>query len=130
MGSYPEKPIRVDYFPKTKESTEKSEESEIINDMDKEIDFRIVDEIEPVEKEIVKHDEYTDECIAEDIETIEGFIEEEMTDDITENMVDDIMENMAGDIKEEAIGDTEETEETIEDEQEVTEEEVEDKKEN
>ncbi|MGI6426536.1 MAG: hypothetical protein ACOX0L_02885 [Natronincolaceae bacterium] len=94
MRFYLEKPIRVDYYPKTSEDVDEPERLEIEGDLDGEAVCKVVDEEKPVEEEamdqsdcIGKDAETMDQsdCIGKDAETMEKAIEE-VTGDMEEVM--------------------------------------------
>lgn len=70
MGSYPEKPIRIDYYPKTKEDTDGLEELEIEDNLVGEADCRIIGEKGPKRCKTTKHSS----CVARDAESGEETI--------------------------------------------------------
>lgn len=72
MGFYSEKPIRVDYYPKTKEDTDEPEKLEIKDSSDKESVCKTAGEKEPIEEETMK----CNSCMAEDAGVIEKAIKE------------------------------------------------------
>lgn len=87
MGFYPEKPIRIDYFPKTKEDINKPEEPKIEDNLDRELDCKTIDEKEFVMEEITG----CDDCIVKDVEVMENDIEEVMED--MEKVMEEMMED-------------------------------------
>ncbi len=81
MRFYLEKPIRVDYYPKTSENTDEPEGLEIEDDLDGGAVCKVADEEKPVEEETK---EYSD-CIEKDAEIMEKTIKE-VTGDMEEVM--------------------------------------------
>ena len=105
MEFYSKKPIRIDYYPKTKEDIDKPEVTEVEEYLDEEysdedVDFESADEKEPVEKEIVE----CDHCAKEDAEIIKKIIDGYIEGD-TEIMKEVTGEAMAADM-EKALGET------------------------
>ena len=72
MRFYLEKPIRVDYYPKTSENTDEPERLEIEDNLDGEAACEVADEEKSVGGETM---EYGD-CIEKDAEIMEGTIKE------------------------------------------------------
>ncbi|NLK90942.1 MAG: hypothetical protein GX274_05110, partial [Clostridiales bacterium] len=66
MRFYLEKPIRVDYYPKTSEDVDEPERLEIEGDLDGEAVCKVVDEEKPVEEEAMDQSD----CIGKDAETM------------------------------------------------------------
>ena len=110
MEFYSKKPIRIDYYPKTKEDIDGFEKPEDI--LDEVMDY----EEEPVEEDNMK----CDSCMVEDMGIMEKVIEEmredieEVAEDIEEVKKDEAEEYMEDSI-EEATDDMEEAEKTEED---------------
>ena len=107
MGFYPEKPIRVDYYPKTKENIDGLEIPEDI--LDGSIDCKITYEEEDMEEDIIG----CEDCIVENM-WITKEIASRLTDDI-EGLTDN-MEEMTEDIEKSA----EDIEESAEDMEKLT----------
>ncbi|MFW5647825.1 MAG: hypothetical protein ACOCG5_01930 [Candidatus Alkaliphilus sp. MAG34] len=80
MGSYPEKPIRIDYYPKTKEDTDGLEELEMEDNLVGEVDYRIIGEKGPKRDRATK----CSSCVAGDAE-----IGEEITEDQEETIAEE-----------------------------------------
>ncbi len=102
MEFYSKKPIRIDYYPKTKEDMDEFEKPEDI--LNEGVDY----EEEPVEEDNMK----CDSCMIEDMGVMEKVIEE-MIEDVEEEAEDiEDIEKEAEDIKD--IGDIEKETEDIE----------------
>lgn len=101
MGFYSEKPIRVDYYPKTKETVDEFEKLEIEDSPDNEAVCKITDEKELVREEIIK----CSGCMFENIEVME-----EAAEEATDGM-EKVIEEMTEDVKEITEEETEDKEE-------------------
>lgn len=84
MKFYLKKPVRIDYYPKTKEDIDELEGLKIEDDLDKEVDCEITDEKESIKEEITK----CNDSIVEDVEVMEKGIEK-----VEEEVVEDKKEN-------------------------------------